>query len=267
MSDPRYILLGGEAGYERLQVLARASAPNTAALFDRVGLHDGMRCCDLGCGPGVVSLALAERVGPSGHVDGIDMDEVKLGLAQQDAAARGIANVTFRAGNVTRWADPGAYDVVYTRFLLQHLERPVDMLARMWAAVRSGGALVVEDADFSLAFCEPPLDAFDFFIDAYTETIRRRGGDHATGRKLYRYAVEAGVAAPELRVVQRVDASGEAKTMIHRTLLATADAMIAEGVATPEAITEAAAGLAAATADPGTVIGAPATFQIWARRP
>jgi 2-polyprenyl-3-methyl-5-hydroxy-6-metoxy-1,4-benzoquinol methylase len=267
MSDPRYIILGGEAGYKRLQVLARASAPNTTALFDRVGLHDGMRCCDLGCGPGVVSLMLAERVGPSGHVDGIDMDEVKLGLARRDAAERGVANVTFRAGDVTAWEDPGAYDVVYARFLLQHLERPVDMLARMWAGVRPGGALVVEDADFSLAFCEPPLDAFDFFIDAYAETIRRRGGDHTAGRKLHRYALEAGVAAPQLRVVQRVDAAGEAKTMIHRTLLATSDAMVAEGVATREAIAEAAAGLAAATADPGTVIGAPATFQLRARRP
>jgi 2-polyprenyl-3-methyl-5-hydroxy-6-metoxy-1,4-benzoquinol methylase len=225
-----------------------------------------MRCCDLGCGPGVVSLTLAERVAPSGHVDGIDMDEVKLDLARRDAAERGVSNVSFRAGDVTAWADRAAYDVVYARFLLHHLKRPVDMLARMWAGLRPGGALVVEDADFSLAFCEPPLEAFDFFIDAYSETIRRRGGDHATGRKLYRYAVEAGVEAPVLSMVQRVDATGEAKTMMHNTLVATSDAMVAEGVATPEAIAEAVAALASATADAGTVIGAPATFQIWARR-
>jgi ubiquinone/menaquinone biosynthesis C-methylase UbiE len=266
VSDSRYILLGGEAGYERLQVLARASAPNTAALLDRVGLHDGMRCCDLGCGPGVVSFTLAERVAPTGHVDGIDMDDVKLDLARRDAAERGVANVTFRAGDVTAWADPAAYDVVYARFLLQHMSRPLDLLERMWEGVRPGGVLIVEDADFSLAFCEPPLPAFDLFIDAYSETLRRRGGDPTTGRKLHRYAIEVGVPAPELSMVHHAEATGEAKTMMYRTLLATADAIVGEGVKTREEVDQAAAQLAAATADPSTVIGRPATFQIWARR-
>ena len=164
MSDGRYVIRGGERGYDRLQVLARAVAPGTAALFDRVGIGEGMRCCDLGCGPGVVSFTLAERVGPSGHVDAIDMDEVKLDLARQEAVRRGIANVTFRVANVTEWADPGANDVVYARSLLQTRR----------AATR------------------PP-------------------GPHAE-------------------------------------------------------IAAASSALAAATADPGTIIAGPATFQIWARR-
>ena len=41
-----------------------------------------------------------------------------------------------------------AYDLVYSRFLLQHLSRPVELLPRMWAAVRAGGVIAVEDADF-----------------------------------------------------------------------------------------------------------------------
>ena len=106
MTDARYVIRGGEAGYERLQVLARTVAPSTEALFDRVGLRDGMRCCDLGCGPGVVSFTLAERVAPSGEVVGVDMDEVKLDLARREAAERGITNITFRAGDVTAWDSP-----------------------------------------------------------------------------------------------------------------------------------------------------------------
>jgi 2-polyprenyl-3-methyl-5-hydroxy-6-metoxy-1,4-benzoquinol methylase len=196
MTDSRYVIRGGETGYDRLQVLARAVAPGTAALFDRVGIGEGMRCCDLGCGPGVVSFTLAERVGPSGHVHAIDMDEVKLDLARREAVSRGITNVIFRTANVTEWADPGAYDVLYARFLLQHLERPCDLLARMWEGVRPGGVLVVEDADFSLAFCEPPLAAFDFVIAAYSETLRRRGGDPTIGRRLYHHATEVECRLP-----------------------------------------------------------------------
>ena len=50
---------------------------------------------------------------------------------------RGVSNVKFVAGNVNSWDQPDAYDVVYSRFLLQHLSEPVDLLRRMWAAVRS----------------------------------------------------------------------------------------------------------------------------------
>lgn len=267
MTDARYVIRGGEGGYERLQVLARTVAPSTEALFDRVGLRDGMRCCDLGCGPGVVSFTLAERVAPSGEVVGVDMDEVKLDLARREAAERVITNITFRAGNVTAWDEPGAYDVVYARFLLQHLKHPRELLARMWAGVRPGGVLIVEDSDFSLAFCEPPRPEFDFFIDAYSETLRRRDGDPIIGRRLYRYATEVGVREPQLSMAQHVEAAGEGKTMMWRTLDATADSMVAEGVATREQIAEASEVLAAATADADTIIGGPATFQIWAHRP
>ena len=45
--------------------------------------------------------------------------------------------------------------------------------------------MIVEDADFDGWCCHPPNAGFDFFVRAYAEVIRRRGGDHATGRKLY----------------------------------------------------------------------------------
>jgi 2-polyprenyl-3-methyl-5-hydroxy-6-metoxy-1,4-benzoquinol methylase len=109
-----------------------------------------MRCLDLGCGGGEVTFELARLVGAQGHVTGVDMDEVKLSLARATAAERGLTNVEFRAGNVNDWDEPAGFDLVYCRFLLQHLSRPVDLLRRMWAAVTSGGAIVVEDADLAL---------------------------------------------------------------------------------------------------------------------
>lgn len=72
------MIRGGREGYERLLVLARERWPDTAALFERVGLTPGMRCIDLGCGGGEVTLEMARLVGPGGSVTGIDLDEVKL---------------------------------------------------------------------------------------------------------------------------------------------------------------------------------------------
>ena len=107
---------------------------------------------------------------------GVDMDEAKLELARAAAAEGGHANVEFRVANVNEWHETSAYDLVYCRFLLQHLNRPVDLLRRMWAAVRPGGALVAEDADFDGLFCQPPNDGFAFYARMYPRVLQRYGG-------------------------------------------------------------------------------------------
>jgi ubiquinone/menaquinone biosynthesis C-methylase UbiE len=262
----RYVIRGGREGYDRLLLLARASWPATAALFGRAAIRPGMACIDLGCGGGEVTFELARLVAPGGFVTGVDMDEVKLGLARKAAVERGVSNVEFLAGNVNDWDDPGAYEVVYARFLLQHLSEPVDLLRRMWAAVRSGGVVIVEDADFDGWCCHPPNEGFDFFVRAYAEVIRRRGGDHATGRKLYHYFLDAGIPSPRVGLVQSVLVSGEGKELAWSTLDATSEAIRAEGVATSDELAAALASLRQFTDDDTTLIARPRVFQLWSAR-
>jgi SAM-dependent methyltransferase len=260
-----YVIRGGQPGFERLAVLARTWLPTTAELFDRVQIGAGLRCVDLGCGGGDVTLELARRVGPDGAVLGIDMDEVKLELARESAAAAGLANVEFRAMNVYDWTAETTYDLVYCRNVLQHLSRPVDVLRSMWAGVAVGGAIVVEDADFEGSFCDPPDASFDFWVEAYQRVLERNGGDPLTGRKLARLFRGAGIPEPEFTVVQHMRA-GEAKTLPYSTIDATRDAIVAEGIATDDEVDAALRGLAAFADNPTTVCGSPRLFQAWSRR-
>ncbi len=161
-----------------------------------------MRCLDLGCGSGDVTLELAKLAGPAGSVVGIDMDEDKVALAADEAARQGLTTVEFRVGTVAGWSEPAAYDLVYCRFLLQQLSTPADLLRRMWQALRPGGVIAVEDADFDGLFCDPPSEAFDFYRRMYPKVCALHGGDAAIGRKLRRHFAEAGIAEPELRLVQ-----------------------------------------------------------------
>jgi ubiquinone/menaquinone biosynthesis C-methylase UbiE len=262
----QYVIRGGQLGYERLTVLARSWQPTTSALFDRVQLGPGMRCVDLGCGSGDVTFEMAERVGPDGSVTGVDMDMVKLGLARRAAATQGLLNVEFRQMNVYEFAESDAYDLVYARFVLQHLSRPVDVLRAMWAAVRVGGVLVVEDADFEGSFCDPPHNGFAFWVEAYQRVLERHGGDPLMGRKLHRYFTDAGIPEPSVGVVQNVHRTGEAKMLPHSTVEATAEAIVAEGVATAEQLREALDGLAELGADTHSLCGSPRVFQVWTRR-
>jgi ubiquinone/menaquinone biosynthesis C-methylase UbiE len=262
----RYVLRGGQWGYDRLKLLARIKRDDSLELFRRAGVRPGMRCLDLGCGGGEGTFDLAVAAGPEGTVTGVDMDAGKLALARASARERGVANVDFRAGNVNDWDEPGGYDFVYSRFLLQHLARPADLLRRMWAAVRPGGVIAVEDADFDGLFCDPANDGFDFYRTMYQEVCRRNGGDPGIGRKLYRYFGQAGIPDPQLRLAQGLAVTEDPKAISVLTLEAIADAIIGAGLASADEVAAALADLRAFAATPGTLIGDPRTFQVWAPR-
>jgi ubiquinone/menaquinone biosynthesis C-methylase UbiE len=262
----RYVISGGREGYDRLQVLARSRWPDTEALFERVGVGPGMRCIDLGCGGGEVTFELARLVGPTGHVIGVDMDEVKIGLGNESAVERGLTNLELRAANVNEWDEPAAYDLVYCRFLLEHLRTPVDLLRRMWAAVKPGGTIAVEATDFDGQFSEPSNDAFDLHERLYRAVAERRGGDPTAGRTMFRSFIEATIPRPNVRIVHRIDSEGEAKTLCTLTLQATAGAILEEGLATEIELEAALAELTAFVDDPETLVAQPRVFQLWRRR-
>jgi ubiquinone/menaquinone biosynthesis C-methylase UbiE len=263
----RYVIRGGRWGAERLQVLARAWETTTADLLDRAGVGLGQHCVDLGCGGGDVTLELARRVGPHGSVAGIDMDDGVLAVAAERVAAAGLDNVTFRTMSVYEWSEAESYDVAYCRNLVQHLGRPIEVIRAMWDAVRPGGVLVVEDADFEGAFCFPPNDGFTFWVEKYQQVLRSHGGDPLSGRKLYARFAEAGIPAPEVRMVQRADVAGEAKTLPYLTIAGTASAIIEHGLATEAEVDAALQHLERFANDPMTTCGSPRIFQVFTRKP
>jgi ubiquinone/menaquinone biosynthesis C-methylase UbiE len=262
----RYVIRGGRLGCDRLRVLAAARRASTLELFQLAGLRPGMRCVDVGCGSGDVTLDMAVLVGPAGWVAGIDIDQAKLEFAREEARGRGLANVAFETADVNQWTGPGQYDFVYCRFLLQHLARPAGLLSRMWDAARPGGVLVVEDADLGGLFCDPDNAAFSFYQRMYAEVLTRNGGDPGCARRLARYFRETGIPAPSMRLLQGINADGDAKAMPLLTLEAIADWIVSSGLASAAEVTAAIEDLRAFTTDPDTVISDPRIFQVWALR-
>ncbi len=232
----------------------------------RSGRADPVIRTDLGCGGGQVTLQIARLVAPGGSVTGIDMDEVKLDLARRAAAERGLGNVEFRRLDVQDWDEPGGYDAVYSRFLLQHLSQPVGLLRRMWAAVRPGGVLIVEDADFDGWCCYPANEGFDFFLRTYSQVLQRRGGDHAVGRKLYACFLAAGHSrSPDLPGPAGAY-RGRGKALALSTLETSAEAILSERLASEDEVTAALTTPRHFTADPRALISGPRIFQLWSRR-
>src|SRR3954454_8992240 len=179
-----YAIRGGVAGRERLRILARTLHAGTSALFDRLDVGAGLRCLDVGCGGGDVTLELARRAGPRGRVIGVDIDQAKLDLARQEAAAQGIANVEFRTLDI-RNAEAGTnFDLVYVRFLLSHLADPAGAIATFSRALRPGGQLIVEDIHFQGIFAFPETAAFRRYCELYCAVVHMHVGDPDVGVRL-----------------------------------------------------------------------------------
>ena len=143
--------------YERLRAQARVWESATGRLFDQVALAPGATCLDAGCGPGETMRLMAQRVGTSGQVTGVDVD-APLGAQAMamlhDAGHRqcDFARVDLTAGEPV----PGApFELVYARLLLYHLPQRVTVLKRLWDAVAPGGHLLVQDYDMRSAACCP----------------------------------------------------------------------------------------------------------------
>jgi SAM-dependent methyltransferase len=92
---------GGE--YARL-VMAQRSAQEAAG-FLLPHLAAGMQLIDCGCGPGSITLGLAEVVAP-GEVIGVDVSEAALQAARVLAGEHGVANVRFERASVLKLPFP-----------------------------------------------------------------------------------------------------------------------------------------------------------------
>jgi SAM-dependent methyltransferase len=125
---------------ERLDALFE---PLTNIALDAAAPSKGERAIDIGCGCGATTLALADRVGPTGRVLGLDVSQPMAGRARQRIAAAGLANATVVVSDAAShdFQQPGA-DLLFSRFGVMFFADPVAAFANLHGAIRPGGRLL-----------------------------------------------------------------------------------------------------------------------------
>ena len=106
----------------------------------------GERIIDLGCGPGVSAVALAQQVGPDGWVAAVDVVAQMAAAAERRLAAAGLAGtgVTADAATADLVAVAGGgrpFDAAHSRFGLMFFPDPDAAFANIFRALRPGGRL------------------------------------------------------------------------------------------------------------------------------
>ncbi|MGY4495111.1 class I SAM-dependent methyltransferase [Pseudomonas sp. TE3610] len=138
---PGYVFGHSAQELERLMFQARVLAPITSRLISHMGIAPGMRVLDLGCGAGDVSMLVAQAVGESGSVIGIDLDADTVALARHRAQLARLPQIQFQACAIEAYASAEGFDAVIGRYIMLHQADPLAFLHKAASLARPGGVL------------------------------------------------------------------------------------------------------------------------------
>ena len=246
---------------DRLHRQGAAMAPDCMTMLERIGVTEGWRCLDLGCGPEGITKLLSALVGNRGKVVGLDADPVFIDYARERAAA----NTDFIQGNAYGSALPGGgFDLVHLRFVASTAGDPQNLLREAIRLARPGGTVALQEPDMTTLNCFPPHLAWDQLREALIAAFAAVGSNISLGRQLFTLARAAGLAdvqyRPFLVGVRSTDAIADYLPSTVKSLRRT---IIGHGIMSENDFDAALVACRAHLADPGTVFNMYTVVQVW----
>jgi len=116
----------------------RGLAEAANAVLKLAGARSGERVLDIGCGAGITSFSLAELVGPSGHVTGVDVSRPLLALARSRAQG---GNIEFIEADAALYPFQPEFDLIFSRFGVMFFDVPAAAFANMRTALKPGSRI------------------------------------------------------------------------------------------------------------------------------
>ncbi|CAM3538097.1 methyltransferase domain-containing protein [Marinicrinis lubricantis] len=171
-------------------------------------LSEGMHVLDVGCGTGAITRGIAEAVGPSGRVVGVDHNS---SLIEKARSAHGdVPGLTFETGDVYALCYDGEFDIVTSARVLIWLSDPLKALLNMISAAKIGGRIVAADYNHEKIQWEPqPPASMLHFYDAYLRWRSDAGIDNRVADHLADMFERCGLreiyVTPQHEVMKRTD--------------------------------------------------------------
>ena len=200
----QYALGRSPKEYARLATQAEIMKPMTSRLFYEAGIRRGMNVLDLGSGAGDVAMLLAEMVGASGNVIGLDLDRDATLHARERTVAAQFHNITFVHSDFANYRPDAPMDAIVGRLVLMYQADPAAALAPLVKHLVPGGIV---------AFIEPwfqspppgPDGTLKTLVTSVVETLRRSGAHVDLGPRLHRVFQAAGLPLPSMRFESVMD--------------------------------------------------------------
>ena len=179
---------------ERFAEALEARNASQYAKFFLPYLRPGMSLVDCGCGPGTITLGLAESLAP-GSIVGVDVEPGQFKAAQRYARERGITNLQFRVGDLYNLPFPDAsLDGAFVHSVLEAIQNPIEALEDVRRVLKPGGVVGVGSVDYGgVIIGGQSTEALELFYKIREESWYLLGiGNPFMGRRLRALMIDAG---------------------------------------------------------------------------
>ena len=270
MSQSDQYLLGyREAEQDRLERQALELASDSAWLFDQVGVLPGMAVAEIGCGPRGCLDMLADLVGPTGTVAGVERSDDAVARANAFTASRGLTNVEVRVADGRSTGLPrDAFDLVTARLVLVNVPHPDELVGEAVAIAKPGGAVAFHEATWPLHTTDPPLEAWDRLYAIFQAYAEVNGIDLYVGRRVPRLLRDQGLEDLRSNAITHVYPLGHGRRMLALDFIENLGSRFVEHqLVDPDELTTLKAELRRHLEDPDTFVISCIFVQAWARKP
>ncbi len=195
-----------ETHFEKQDLSTPLRNPAIRQAIRMLDLPEGSDGLDAGCGIGSHTLLLAEAVGPSGHVTGLDLFAEFVAYARDQAKLSGLSDrVTFRQGNVNELPfDDASFDWAWSVDCVGQISigTPSDGLRELARVVRPGGRVAI--LGYSSQMLLPGYAALEARLNATasaTTALAERKEPEAQFTRALGWFRKAGLEEPIARTV------------------------------------------------------------------
>jgi SAM-dependent methyltransferase len=266
--DP-YVLGYRQAEQERLERQAQELAHESDRMFDQIGIRQGWRVIEFGCGPRGCLGSLSKRVGSAGGVVGVERSAEQVARAQKFVTDNRLANVQLLHADArkTGLADE-AFDLATARLVLVNVPEPEQLVMEMVRLVRPGGAVALHEADSTTQRCDPPHPAQTRLLQALNAYADMNGIDRAIGPRVPRMLRKAGLVDIGVKPLVHVYPPGHGRRMLLVEFIENARERILENKLMGEVeLDDLTAALKRHLQDPETLVLSSVFIQAWGRKP
>ena len=270
MNEQEKYLLGYRAAeQDRLERQALELAADAAWLFDQIGVRAGMAVVEIGCGPRGCLDLLADLVGASGSVTGIERGEDAVARANEFVASRGLANVAVHVGDGRSTGLPReGFDLVTSRLVLVNVPQPDELVTEAVALAKPGGTVAFHEAVWPLHTCDPPLQAWDELYSVFRTYAELNGIDLFIGTRLPRLLREHGLTDIKTNAISQVYPVDHGRRMLAVDFVDNLGARFVEqGLIETDELAARTAELRQHLADPNTFVISCLFVQGWGTKP
>lgn len=201
-SDATYVLGHPSREEQRLQRLGQLQYASTRQLLTQAGIAPGMKVLDVGSGAGDVALLLADLIGPTGSIVGVDVYPAVLETARARLQAAGFEHATFLTGDIREAVLDTDFDAVVGRNILMYVANPAEVLRLCASHLRPGGIVAFQEVEWSLTEQVDGMSALPPLVQQtaswIVEGFRQAGAEMQIGFRFPRIFLDAGLPFPHM---------------------------------------------------------------------